>query len=108
MDILPINEIDNKTYKVLSGKELGAKARAFFNLDLLDSQANTVTFTVPEEVFSINSSFFSAMFQKSIKTLGVSQFRKQYIFDCDEIIRMNIENGIFNISGTSDFLGGQS
>lgn len=108
MDIFPINKIQDKTYKVLSGKDLGEKARTYFNLDLLDSQSNIVTFIVPDDVFSINSSFFSAMFQKSIKTLGIAKFREQYIFECDEIIRKNIENGIFNIIGTSDFLGGQS
>lgn len=108
MDIININEIKGRKFKVLSGVDLGKEAREFFNLDLLDSQSNIVTFKIPDSVYSVNSSFFSGLFQKSIKTLGEKQFRIQYIFDCDDIIRLNIENGIFNIVNTLDLLGGQS
>lgn len=108
MDRIDISTINNKKYKVLSGVELGKTARKYFNLDLLDSQKNLVEFYVPDDVFSVNSSFFSGMFQKSIKTLGEKTFRKQYSFACDEIIRLNIENGIMNITKTFDLLGGQS
>lgn len=108
MDRINISEINNKKYKVLSGVELGKAARKCFNLDLLDSQKNLVEFYVPDDVYSVNSSFFSGMFQKSIKTLGEKTFRELYSFDCDEIIRLNIENGIMNITKTFDLLGGQS
>lgn len=108
MKKIEINNINSKTYKVLSGKELGEVARKFFKLDQLDLESENVTFVVPEAVFSINSSFFSAMFQQSIKKLGVQKFREKYMFECDDIIKMNIENGIFNVAGTTDFLGGQS
>ena len=108
MDRIILNEIKGKIYKVLSGGDLGAEAREFFGLDLIDSQENIVTFVVPDEVFSVNSSFFSGAFQKSIKALGVEKFRERYLFECDDIIRMNIENGIFNIANTVDLLGGQS
>lgn len=108
MDRLDIHDIYGKKYKVLSGRKLGEDARKYFNLDLLDTQRNEVVFVIPEEVFSLNSSFFSGMFQKSLKLLGEEIFRQQYLFECDDIIRLNIENGIFNITGTSDLLGGQS
>lgn len=106
MDIINISEIGGKKYKVLSGVELGQKARKQFNLDLLDSQKNIVTILVPESVYSVNSSFFSGLFQKSLIQLKEKAFREQYIFECDEIIRKNIENGIFNIVNTFDFIGG--
>lgn len=108
MDIIKLNIINGITYKVLSGVDLGVSARKAFNLDLLDSQGNIVTFRIPDEVYSVNSSFFSGMFQKSIKTLGEKVFRERYIFECDDIIKMNIENGISNIVNTMDLLGGQS
>ena len=108
MDRLDLSIINGKKYKVLSGRNLGAEARKFFSLDLLDAQKNTVEFTVPDDVYSVNSSFFSSLFQKSIKLLGEKEFRERYLFDCDDIIRLNIENGIMNITKTLDLLGGQS
>lgn len=82
------------------GVDLGVTARKAFNLDLLDSQENIVAIQIPDEVYSVNSSFFSGMFQKSIKTLGEKVFRERYLFECDDIIKMNIENGIYNIVNT--------
>ena len=108
MDRIDLSVINGQKFKVLSGVELGEKARKEFNVDLLDSQQNKVVFFVPDDVYSVNSSFFSGLFQKSIKTLNEKRFREQYTFECDEIIRLNIENGIFNIVNTLDLLGGQS
>lgn len=108
MDRFDLSKINNKKYKVLSGVNLGKEARAYFNLDLLDTQKNLVEIFVPDDVFSVNSSFFSGLFQKSLKSLGEKTFRERYKFDCDDIIRLNIENGIMNITKTFDLLGGQS
>lgn len=108
MDRIDISVINRKKYKVLSGVKLGEAARNEFNLDLIDSQRNIVTIVIPDYVYSVNSSFFSGLFQQSIKKLGEHQFRKIYKFECDEIIKMNIENGISNIVKTFDLLGGQS
>lgn len=108
MDIIRLNIINGISYKVLSGVDLGVTARKTFNLDLLDSQENIVTIQIPDEVYSVNSSFFSGMFQKSLKTLGEKVFRERYLFECDDIIKMNVENGISNIVNTMDLLGGQS
>ena len=108
MDRIDMSVISGKKYKVLSGVDLGKRAREEFNLDLLDEQKNGVVFCVPEDVFSVNSSFFSGMFQASLKELGEKEFRERYKFECDDIIMMNIENGISNIVNTTDLLGGQS
>lgn len=103
-----LNKINNSDYKVLSGVELGKTARTFFKLDELDCSAETITISIPEDVISVNSSFFSGLFQASILHLGEQAFREHYTFECDEIIRMNVDNGIFNIVKTADLLGGQS
>lgn len=108
MDRIDLSKIGGKKYKVLSGVELGEKARAEFGINILDSQKNEVEFFIPDDVYSVNSSFFSGLFQKSIKILGVNEFKNRYTFTCDDIIRMNIDNGIFNIVNTLDLLGGQS
>lgn len=103
-----LNKINDSNYKVLSGVELGRTARTSFGLDDLDSSNETVTINIPDEVISVNSSFFSGLFQASILKLGEQGFREHYLFECDEIIRMNVDNGIFNIVKTLDLLGGQS
>lgn len=108
MDKIDMSIIKNEKYKVLSGVDLGKEARKQFNLDMLDKQDNQVTFLIPDDVFSVNSSFFSGLFQVSLKNLGEENFRKIYKFECDEVIKMNIENGIVNIVKTTDLLGGQS
>ena len=94
MDRINISVIDGKKYRELSGADLGRYAREEFRLDLLDKQQNEVVFFIPEDVLSVNSSFFSGMFQASLKNLGEKEFRKKYKFECDNIIMMNIENGI--------------
>lgn len=108
MKKLDLSTINGKQYKVLSGVDLGEIARNSFGLDEEDEKAEVITIEIPEQVYSVNSSFFSGVFQKSLKKLGEEKFREKYIFECDEVIRMNIENGIFNIVKTMDLLGGQS
>lgn len=108
MKSINLSVINGKQYKVLSGVELGGIAREFFKLDEEDNNNEIVTIKIPDEVYSVNSSFFSGVFQKSIKKMGEEKFREKYVFECDEVIKLNIENGIFNIVKTIDLLGGQS
>lgn len=108
MKRINLSIINEKQYKVLSGVELGETARNYFKLDEEDNNNETVTIEIPDDVYSVNSSFFSGAFQKSIRKLGEEKFREKYIFECDEVIKLNIENGIFNIVKTVDLLGGQS
>lgn len=105
MNRIDLSKHKGKTYRVLSGAELGREVRKELNIDVLDNQAGTVTFCIPESVYSLNSSFFSGLFQKSIRNLGEKKFREHYKFECTEIIRENIEDGIFNILNTMNWLG---
>lgn len=92
-------------YKVLSGAEFGEAVRADNRLDDEDSHEGVVTFYIPDNVYSLNSSFFSGLFQRSIRTLGESKFREKYKFSCSEVIQENIEDGIFNIVNTLNLMG---
>ena len=58
-----LNKINGKSYKVLSGVDLGTDARKSFNLDAIDSSKESVTISIPDDVISVNSSFFSGLFQ---------------------------------------------
>ncbi len=105
MDRIDLSKHKGKTYRVLSGADLGEEVRNALNLDILDNQAGSVTFYIPESVYSLNSSFFSGLFQKSIRNLSEKKFREHYKFECTEIIRENIEDGIFYILNTMNWLG---
>ena len=104
MDRIDLSVIQSKKYKVLSGVELGKQARKFFKIDDLDAQSTVVTLVVPKDVFSLNSSFFSGLFYDSIVKLKEVGFREKYVFDCTDIIRKNVENGIFYVLNTKNLL----
>ena len=87
-------------FKVLSGADFGKEVREEFKMDELDAQTDEVLFYVPDYVYSLNSSFFSGLFQKSIRALGEQKFRQKYHFKCSSIIRENIDDGIFNVLNT--------
>lgn len=105
MDRIDLSKHKGKTYRVLSGAELGKEVRKTLNIDLLDNKTNIITFYIPNSVYSLNSSFFSGLFQKSIHDLGEKKFREHYKFECADIIKENIEDGIFYILNTLNLLG---
>lgn len=100
-----ISKYDGRKHKVLSGATPGNEMRALCKIDELDKMEEQARFIVPEDVFSLNSSYFSGLFQKSLKTLGEIKFRERYHFQCSEIIRENIEDGILYILNTINLLG---
>lgn len=104
MDRIDLSVIERKKYKVLSGVDLGKQARSFFKLNELDAQDGSVTLVVPNDVFSLNSSFFAGLFHDSIIKLKETGFREKYVFECTEIIRKNVENGIFYVLNTKNLL----
>ncbi len=104
MDKIDLSVIQSKKYKVLSGVDLGVLARKHFKIDDLDTQSAPVTLVVPKDVFSLNSSFFSGLFHDSIVKLQEKGFREKYIFECTDIIRKNVENGIFYVLNTKNLL----
>ncbi|MBQ3642673.1 hypothetical protein II906_12230 [bacterium] len=101
---IDISVIEGKKYKVLSGVELGIHARSCFGLNDLDSQDGSITLVVPNDVFSLNSSFFAGLFYDSITKLKETGFREKYVFECTDIIRKNVENGIFYVLNTKNIL----
>ncbi len=69
-----------RTQKVFAGREAGHACRRFFKLDELDKVGTQIKVTIPEEVYSVNASFFLGMFGDSIRRLGKDRFRSQYHF----------------------------
>lgn len=90
--------------KVISGREKGVELREKLKLDNKDKDNKKYTIVIDEEVYSFNSSCFLGMFGKSIRELGEKEFREKYIFECTELIKMNIEDGINDATNNVDTL----
>ena len=81
--------------KIFSGRNLGAEVREKLRLDEIDVRDCIVNIIVPKETWTINSSYFLGLFNKSISFLGEENFREKYKFVTDsKLILMDIESGI--------------
>ena len=84
--------------KILFGRDFGAQVRNKLKLDEIDKTEEQVTIIIPNDIWSLNSSYFIGMFEKSILLLGEEKFRKKYLFQCsNNYILENINQGIDDI-----------
>lgn len=75
--------------RILSGKEVGIKARKKYNLDNIDDTDGYAQIEIDVPV--VTSSFILGMFSKSVQKLGIEKFFDKYRFNArDDVIR-NIE-----------------
>lgn len=93
-----INKIDlsklTQYIKVFSGRDRGVNLREKLKIDEKDNDEEVYEFEIAKSVYSFNSSCFLGLFSESIKKLGEKKFREKYQFNCSDLIRMNIEDGI--------------
>ena len=96
MDRIELKKFKRSESKIFTGRPQGEKARAELRLDDFDKNNESVDIIIPDDTFSVNSSFFLGMFQQSIKKLGEERFREKYRFKCNKslIIDVNIEKNI--------------
>lgn len=84
----------SKEAKVYSGRERGKYWRQHFELDRLDHDDSSVEVVIPEDILSINLSFFLSLFGESVRYLGSADFRAKYHFVCDPSLLPLIDQGI--------------
>ncbi len=100
-DINGVNEM-----LVLSGRELGVKQRKKLNIDSLDKDQNQYSVIIPENIVSINSSFFLGAFGKSVRHYKTKEkFLEKYEFKCNENTFITITDGINDALNNIDILG---
>jgi len=80
--------------KVFAGRERGKYWRKQFHLDELDKIEETVEVIIPDDIISLNISFFLNLFGKSVRTLGREGFVAHYHFKSDPILQPLIMQGI--------------
>ncbi|HZK56574.1 MAG TPA: hypothetical protein VFC84_20650 [Desulfosporosinus sp.] len=104
--VINLEKFKETNVKVLSGRDNGQALRKKLNLDEKDKTGEIVSVVIPDDLYSINSSYFLGLFGASIRALGESRFRERYIFKCDEIIQKNVEDGISRALKESNVLRG--
>jgi hypothetical protein len=87
---------------VLSGRPKGEELRKKLNLDGMEQQLDSIKFVIPQQVVSLNSSFFLGLFTNSVRRFGESGFRSKYSFECRQILLKDIEAGILQALNTSN------
>lgn len=96
--------IQNK--KVLSGRENGVNLRKKLEIDKKENENDEIKIIIPQDVFALNSSYFLGWLGKSVRDLGKENFEKKYKFECNEIVKLNIEDGINDALNNIDVFGG--
>jgi hypothetical protein len=97
-------EIDLKKYggPVYTGRDKGQLIREKNDLDKIDQDSSTnVTILVPDNAFSLNSSFFLGVFGKSIRAAGsrekfLAKFKFKYPPHIEEYIDSGIERALLD------------
>ena len=95
-----LNIKSNSHYKYSTDKTqtlIKARIKDGFTLD-------DFKIVIDKNVYSFNSSCFLGLFGKSIRELGENKFREKYQFECTDLIRMNIEDGINDATNNVDTL----
>lgn len=91
--IVDLAEFRTGNVRVFAGRDRGQKVREAARLAALDDAGSEIEIRVPEDVFSVTSSFFLGMFGDTIRALGKSEFRRRYRFTGRDIERV-LEDGI--------------
>lgn len=94
MNKINLSDIIKNDTKVISGRENGQKARKKYKLDIEDLNIDPVEIHIPNDIFSVTSSFILGMFGPSIRRFLKEGFYKKYVFVCDNTIKENIDIGI--------------
>ena len=84
----------SKEDKILNGRDWGRHWRKQYALEQLDRTPERVRVVIPDDIISINWSFFRGLFGDSVRLLGRTTFRKKYEFECDSSLDSLIEQGI--------------
>ena len=93
--------------RVLSGRPRGEECRQLFDVASLDDQPAKVTVRIPQDIYSMNTSFFLGLFGESVRALGKEGFREKYRFDCDPIHNDTIADGVERALKESDIFMGR-
>lgn len=70
----------NRISKVFTGRDRGEYVRKHSNIDELEKQFDKITIIIPDQIYSINPSFFEEFLVNVVKKLGKEQFLAKFEF----------------------------
>lgn len=70
----------NVVSKVFTGRDRGEYVREVSRIDYLDTKYNEIEIIIPENIKSINPSFFEELFRNVVTKHGRDDFMKKYKF----------------------------
>ena len=74
---------DGTISKVFTGRDRGADVRAASKIDTIEKQYNEVKIIIPDNIYSINPSFFEELFVNVVRKLGKDDFLKKFKFSSE-------------------------
>jgi hypothetical protein len=66
--------------KVFTGRDRGEYVRQKSNIDVIEKNNSEIVIIIPENIYSINPSFFEEFFSTSIERLGKERFLSKFKF----------------------------
>ncbi len=88
--------------RVLAGREEGKQVRKVAKVEQLDQLLSIVEVKIPQDLFSLTSSYFLGLFGDSIRELGEARFREHYRFTGKSISRV-IDDAVQSVALTRPF-----
>jgi hypothetical protein len=78
--VIDLGAHNSDAIKVYAGRPYGENVRRAVGLDQFEESDETIIVVVPDDVFSVASSFFSGLFGDSVRKLGELEFRRRFQF----------------------------
>lgn len=78
---------------VFTGRDRGAEARKQLKLDSI-KDGEIVTIIIPEDTYTVTSSYFLGLFGNSVRTLGRDKFIETFKFEAPKHIVVKLDDWI--------------
>lgn len=78
--IFELEKYRSKGSKVFTGRDKGRYVREDSKFDKLEKDNDSITFVIPDNIFSINPSFFEELLINVVTKLGKDKFMEKYKF----------------------------
>lgn len=72
---------DGTIAKVFTGRDRGEDVRKASNIDKIEEAYDEVKIVIPDNIYSINPSFFEELFVNVVMKLGKEKFREKFKFE---------------------------
>ncbi len=91
--------------KIISGRKNGIEIREKLKIEDLENNNDIIEIIIPDDILSFNSSYFLGMLGKSVRKYKSKEaFLKKYTFKCNDIVKMNIDDGILDALNNNNAL----